>query len=85
MFRLASRRFFSTGGRKEATEAGAKKAAEVPMGYAVSNLTPMRKVLGGTLAGAGLASYAYLLYSPHDILSPIQFWFKNRNLILFPT
>ncbi len=48
-------------------------------------MTTLRKVVGTTLAGAGLASYAYMQTQPHQILSPLQFFFKNRGMVLFPT
>ena len=42
MFRFTGRRFFGSQGRKD-----------VPKGYAVSNVTPLRKAVGSTMVGAG--------------------------------
>ena len=75
MLRPPVRRFFST---------GKPSGQSVPSGHAISNVTPLRKFFGYGLAGLGFASYAFMQYSPHDILSPFQFYFKNRGTVMFP-
>ena len=55
-----------------------------PAGFAISNMTPLRKALGYGLTSLGTAAFIYMQWEPHQILAPIQMYIKNRGLILFP-
>ena len=44
----------------------------------------LRKVTGAGLAGLGLASFVFMEWDPHQILSPLQFHFKNNRTVWFP-
>ena len=73
---ITARRLFST---KKPSDANG-----VPQGFAVSNVSMLRKVTGAGLAGLGLASFVFMEWDPHKILSPLQFHFKNNRTVWFP-
>ena len=58
----------------------------IPTGTALtfSSMSPLRKALGVTLAGAGLGAFAFMQWQPHQVLSPLQFYFKNKQQVIFP-
>ena len=72
--------------RKPDLKGAVKEATKtIPTGFAKSNITPLRMAMGWGLVTAGFGALFFMEWQPHQIMSPIQFELKNRNLVLFPT